>query len=146
VRTLSLDLRPAALDELGLVATLRAYIPSQAARAGIKMRFEADTLPPSRNGEAEIACFHVVQEAMTNVIRHAKASSVEIELRHHGDDVRLLFHDDGIGFDVALATAGAGSRSFGLLSMSERTQLAGGRFLIASAAGRGTRIEATFPW
>lgn len=146
VRTLSLDLRPAALDELGLVATLRAYIPSQAARAGIKTRFEADTLPPSGNGEAEIACFRVVQEAMTNVIRHAKATSVEIDLRRHGDEVRLLFQDDGAGFDVALATAGTGSHSFGLLSMRERTQLAGGRFLITSASGQGTRIEATFPW
>ncbi len=147
VRTLSLDLRPASLDELGLVAALRAHLHAHATRAALRMQFESDELPPSRSGEGEIVCFRVAQEAMTNIIRHANATTVSVELRMRGPDVRLLVQDDGVGFDTALAHAGTETgRSFGLLSMRERTELAGGRFSCNSEAGRGTRIEIYLPW
>lgn len=146
VRRLSLDLRPAGLDELGLVAALRAHLHSQAERAGLSVRFQADDVPRSRDAEIEIACFRVAQEAMTNVIRHARATTVEAELRRHEAGLRLVMQDDGAGFDTALAAGLEGDESFGLLSMRERVQLAGGRFLITSGAGRGTRVEAWFPW
>lgn len=147
VRTLSLDLHPASLDELGLVAALRAHVQAQAARARLSMLFEADELPRSRNAEVEIACFRVVQEAVTNIIRHAGATAVEIELRHEKGEVRLVVQDNGVGFDTALAnTRAEQGMSFGLLSMRERAQLAGGRFFCSSVAGRGTRIEAYLPW
>ena len=147
VRTLSLDLRPASLDDLGLVAALRAHLHAHAARAGLGMHFDADDLPQSRGGEGEIACFRVAQEAMTNIIRHANATAVDVELRMHGDKVRLIVQDNGIGFDTALAHAGTEEGvSFGLLSMRERAELAGGSFLCISETGRGTRIEIFLPW
>jgi PAS domain S-box-containing protein len=147
VRALSLDLRPASLDELGLVAALRAHLHAQAARAGLRIQFETDELPPGNGAEGDIVCFRVAQEALTNVIRHANATSVEVELRRHPAGVRLVVKDDGIGFNTALAHARAEQgMSFGLLSMRERTELAGGRFLCVSDTGRGTRIEIELPW
>ena len=146
VRRLALDLRPAGLDELGLVAALRAHLHSQGERAGLRVRFLADEVSRSSDPEIEIACFRVAQEAMTNVIRHAKATAVEMELRSHKKEVRLVIQDDGVGFDTGAAANSEESESFGLLSMRERTQLAGGRFSITSGAGLGTRIEAWFPW
>jgi PAS domain S-box-containing protein len=146
VRRLSLDLRPAGLDELGLVATLRAHLHSQAERVGLRVRFLADEVPRSRDAEIDIACFRVAQEAMTNIIRHARATAVEAELRCHEAGVRLVMHDNGVGFDTGPGAGLEGGESFGLLSMRERVQLAGGRFLITSGAGRGTRVEAWFPW
>lgn len=147
VRTLSLDLRPAALDELGLVAALRAHVQALAARAGLAVHFQADELPRSQTAEVEIACFRIAQEAMTNIVRHARAAAVEIELRHAGGEVRLLVSDNGAGFDATMANARADQGvSFGLLSMRERAQLAGGRFSCTSHAGRGTTVEAYLPW
>jgi PAS domain S-box-containing protein len=146
VRALSLDLRPASLDELGLVAALRAHVQGQAVRAGLRMLFEADELPGHRDPEAEIACFRVAQEALTNIIRHANATWVQMELRSQEGGVRLVVQDNGTGFDTVAANAGTERGiSFGLLSMRERAQLAGGTFLCTSEAGLGTRIEAFFP-
>ena len=147
VRTLSLDLRPASLDELGLVAALRTHVHAQAVRGDLMLQFDTDEIPRSAKPEVEIACFRVAQEAMTNIIRHAQANSVVIALRYNGAEAWLTVQDDGVGFDMAEATAGTDvGTSFGLLSMRERAQLAGGRFYCTSSSGLGTKIEAYFPW
>jgi PAS domain S-box-containing protein len=145
VRALSLGLRPALLDEVGLAAALLAHAQSQAARGGLAVRLAVDKSLPRCEPALEIACFRVAQEALTNVLRHARAKTVEIALRRCGDELQLRVRDDGVGFDVALANARAASgASFGLLSMRERVNLAGGTFVCKSAAGQGTEVEACF--
>ena len=145
VRALSLDLRPALLDELGLATALRGHVHSHAARGKVAVRLAFDEPLPRCDAAIEIACFRVAQEALTNVVRHANANAVVIELRRRGDELQLRVKDDGVGFDVAAANARAASgASFGLLSMRERVNLAGGTFSCKSAAGQGTEIEVHF--
>ena len=145
VRALSLDLRPASIDELGLATALRVHAQSHAARGGLAVRLAFDEPLPRCDAAIEIACFRVAQEALTNVLRHANAKEVVIELRHRGDALQLRVQDDGVGFDVASAEARVASgASFGLLSMRERVNLAGGTFVCKSAAGLGTTIKVHF--
>jgi PAS domain S-box-containing protein len=146
IRSLSLDLRPASLDLLGLETALRAYLNRQAARARLTLAFTSslgdERLPPA----LETVCFRVVQEATTNVLRHARATRLEVELGRDEGGVRVVVRDDGVGFDVAAARERMlRGKGFGLLSMLERVQLFGGRIDIDSAPGRGTTIRLPFP-
>jgi PAS domain S-box-containing protein len=147
VRAISLDLRPSMLDDLGLESALRWYLGRQAERAGLTSEFTADSidaaqLPP----EVRTACFRVVQEALTNVVRHAHARHVRVELRRRGATLRLHISDDGIGFDPHEAQARAAhGASLGLVGMQERALIAGGELIIEAAPGRGTTIRAHFP-
>ena len=146
VRNLSLDLRPAMLDDLGLVAALRWYVDRQAQRAGFTARFVADPLATRPPSDIETACFRVAQEALTNVMRHAQAQHVHVELRQDDAELHLLMRDDGKGFDVRAAQARAAQgASTGLLGMQERVWLVGGQIDINSAPARGTEIRARFP-
>jgi PAS domain S-box-containing protein len=146
VRSLSLDLRPASLDLLGLEPALRAYLARQAAHAGLALAFTsslgAERLPPA----LETVCFRVVQEAATNVLRHARATRLEVDLSRTGDEVRVTVRDDGAGFDVAAARERVlRGEGFGLVGMRERVQLFGGRIDVQSAIGGGTTIEVHVP-
>ncbi|MGE3818821.1 MAG: MASE1 domain-containing protein [Isosphaeraceae bacterium] len=146
VRTLSLDLRPSILDDFGLVAALKWYLDRQAERVGFTATVEAS--PPDLHADSavETTCYRLVQEAVTNVIRHAEASRVEVLLTVEGERLRMVVHDDGRGFDVAEATARAArGGSVGLLGMRERASLAGGVLDVESTVGQGTRVTATFP-
>ena len=146
VRALSVDLRPSLLDDLGVVAALRWYVDRQGQRAGFKTEFVADPpdlrLPP----DMETVCFRVVQEALTNVVRHAVASMVRVELRLCDGSLELSIRDNGVGFDVnAVRVRAAGDTSLGLLGMQERVQLIGGQIEISSDPDQGTEIHAVFP-
>jgi signal transduction histidine kinase len=146
VRNLSLDLRPSLLDDLGLVAALRWYLDRQSQRAGYKAEFTAD--PPGLRGATglETACFRVVQEALTNIARHAQARNVCVLLRQSGTELEVQIRDDGVGFDVAEARQQAArGASLGLLGMQERVLLSGGRITIESTLGSGTQILVHFP-
>jgi signal transduction histidine kinase len=146
VRNLSLRLRPSLLDDLGLVAALRWYLDRQSRRAGFALQFNADPLKERLPTEIETACFRIVQEAITNVIKYSKAKEVDIVLRHADRFLELIVRDTGVGFNVALAQAKAAEgSSFGLLSMAERAALVGGSFDIQSELGRGTEIRACLP-
>lgn len=146
VRTLSLDLRPPLLDELGLSAALRGYLEAQARRTGIEFATEVGTLPSKIPTDVEIAAFRVVQESVTNVLRHAAAGKVEVEVGYDPGDLRLRIADDGRGFDVPAALErAAGGAHVGLLGMRERVESMGGEVTIDSAPGRGTCIEARLP-
>lgn len=93
-----------------------------------------------------IACFRVAQEALTNVVRHAAAQHVWIELSQTESVLELVVRDDGVGFDVARTQEQAAKRgSLGLLGMRERVQILGGSLAVESESGRGTRIRASFP-
>ncbi|MEK6592442.1 MAG: PAS domain-containing protein [Pseudomonadota bacterium] len=145
VRSMSLDLRPSQLDDLGLVAALRWYLDRQARMAGVTVGFTADPLPRRLDAAVETACFRIAQEAVTNALRHSRAQRVWVELRQHGDELGLEIRDNGTGFDVVAARGGAVSgRSLGLLGMEERAGLAGGRLEIVSAANKGTEIHVRF--
>jgi two-component system sensor histidine kinase UhpB len=146
MRDLAHDLRPPMLDELGLPASLRWYLEREARRAGLDYHF-ADTAPDVRPSACvEVTCFRVAQEALTNVIRHAQAGRVEVELRVAGGALELVVRDDGRGFDVAEAQRHAiRGGSQGLLSMQERVALAEGDLQIDSAPRRGTAVRARFP-
>jgi signal transduction histidine kinase len=146
VRNLSLDLRPLLLDDLGLGAALRWYVDRQVQRAG----FAAQVVirPPDTRvaPEVEVTCFRVAQEAITNIMRHAQARQVSVQLVHGPGELEMTIRDDGVGFDVQAAhERAAQGASLGLLGMQERAELVGGRIDIVSAPGRGTEIRARFP-
>jgi signal transduction histidine kinase len=146
VRELSLLLRPALLDHLGLVAALRSLLHGQAQRVGYQVTFSAGPLLPAPTAEQELICYRVAQEALTNVARHAQASHVTLEVGVHEDQLRLTVRDDGVGFDLEAERrrARAGG-SLGLLSLEERAALGGGALAIDSAPGRGTTLVLTLP-
>lgn len=147
VRNLSLDLRPSLLDDLGVVVALRWYVDRQAQRAGFNAQFSTEISADMRlPTEVETTCFRVVQEALTNIVRHAQAQHVEVELRQDEKELELLIRDDGIGFDInAVMERAAGDLSLGLLGMQERVQLIGGSIEISSSLTQGTEIRAYFP-
>lgn len=146
VRSLSLDLRPSLLDDLGLVPALRWYARSAGERSGLDITMVAPSATQRLPQPVETACFRIAQEAVTNALRHAGARRVEISLRLHGNEVELLVRDDGGGFDVAAARARASAgQSIGLLSMEERAALAGGSLRVASSPG-GSTVMARFPY
>jgi PAS domain S-box-containing protein len=145
-RDLSLELRPSMLDDLGLVAALRWYLDGQAQRAGFQPRFSTESIDQRLPPELETVCFRVAQEAVTNIVRHARAREVHVEISRRGGRLELAIGDDGAGFDVPAAQERARhGQSLGLPGMEERVSLLGGRFEIDSAPGRGCRVRASFP-
>lgn len=148
VRAMSLDLRPSLLDDLGVVAAIRWYVDRQAQRAGFKAAFTPDPPEMRLSPEMETTCFRIIQEAITNVVRHAQAQVVNIRLSLRDTQLELAIRDDGIGFDVQAAKEkGEIDTSLGLIGMEERVHLVGGTIEILSNidGGRGTEIRAVFP-
>jgi len=146
VRRLSLDLRPAQLDDLGLVAALRGHADRQAAVGRFTAHFETRGLPKRLNTKIETACFRVSQEALTNILRHARAANVWIDLSADQNQVTLTVRDDGVGFVVEDGTNRATTgESLGLLSMEERIALIGGNLTVQSQPGKGTEVRARVP-
>jgi signal transduction histidine kinase len=145
-RALSVDLRPSVLDDFGLDSALRWFLDRQGRQAGLKIQLRADPslgrLPPT----IEITCFRIVQEAVTNIIRHARAHNVTVEVGQREDDLKVTIKDDGIGFDVEAARERATrGESLGLLSMQERALLVGGALEIRSTPGAGTELLLRLP-
>ncbi len=146
VRELSLDLRPPQLDDLGLVSALRWQIDRQLGVAGIAVNFISQPELPRLRPELESTCFRVAQEAITNILRHAGATEVEMRLTSTDEILQLMIKDDGKGFDLTgkrqWVLAG---NSVGLLGMQERVALVGGTIEITSTPGCGAQIKAEFP-
>jgi two-component system sensor histidine kinase UhpB len=114
--------------------------------AGIAAHFDAAEAPRELTPETETACFRVAQEAITNVLRHAKARNLWLRLFTAGGRLALSVRDDGDGFDVEHVRSGAAQgANLGLVGMEERTALAGGSLEVRAAPGRGTVVLATFP-
>jgi signal transduction histidine kinase len=147
VRELSLNLRPPMLDDLGLTPTLRWYVKQYAKRLNIKTKFEALGLEERAAPELETTLYRVVQEALTNVARHAHASKVQLRLERKGSTLIASIEDNGQGFDVAkVINRKASGSGMGLLGMRERVTLLGGHFNIRSQAGQGTQLYLEIPW
>jgi two-component system sensor histidine kinase UhpB len=146
VRGLSLNLRPPHLDDLGLEAAIGWLIRHQCDASGVAAHFHTHGVPRRLRPELEIACFRVAQETLTNVLRHACAEDVWVQLCCRDGTLELTIEDNGTGFDVTQAHARAvGGASLGLLGMHERTLLAAGRISIARRTPAGTAVTASFP-
>ena len=143
LRRLSRELRPTILDDLGLAPALEWLAQGMSERAGIPVRVEATAarLPPM----VETALYRVVQEALTNALRHAKPSKVEVVVREDAGWVEALVRDDGQGFDLAAALAARGARGLGLIGMRERAETLGGEVRIVSSPEAGTRVSIRVP-
>lgn len=143
VRTLSLDLRPSMLDDLGLLPALLWHFERYTAQTRVLVAFKHRGLDRSLDPLLAIAVYRVVQEALTNVARHAQVSEAVVAVWISGLQVVVSIEDQGRGFDLDAALAAR--RSSGLAGMQERVALLGGRMLIDSAPGQGTRVLAELP-
>jgi signal transduction histidine kinase/ligand-binding sensor domain-containing protein len=146
IRDLSLALRPPLIDELGLVAALSGYLEVQAERTGIDIELKEGSVSRELSPELEITAFRVVQEAITNVIRHAGAKRAIVTIRQQDGRLDLIVSDEGRGFNVGdtMERAAAG-KALGLLGMQERVSMLGGQVAIESTPGEGTVIRASLP-
>jgi two-component system sensor histidine kinase UhpB len=152
VRKLAVELRPATLDDLGLLAALEAYAESYSSRIPVRVTFRADGFAQSQNEredgrlppQVELVLYRVVQEALTNVAKHANADNVRVELRRGPDQVVAVVADDGEGFNVEEMMRSR-ERGLGLFGMQERLALVRGQLVIDSAPGKGTTIHARVP-
>jgi len=142
VRKIIFDLRPMALDDLGLVPTLRKYVDDFRQRSQIKTELitfgEQRRMPSS----IEVVTFRMLQEAMNNAAKHAQATNIQVKLRFSQEHVIGEVADDGVGFDQKKKT---GEPSFGIMGMKERMKLLDGKVDIQSAIGEGTRVTFFIP-
>jgi PAS domain S-box-containing protein len=145
IHNLALELRPTALDDHGLQSALSNYADGWAERSGIEVDFHGLGLDGTRlPSPVETALYRVVQEALTNVLKHAAARRVSVVLQRTQGQVTVVIEDDGRGFD-ADSTMGTDERRLGLLGMRERVALLGGDLTVDSAEGRGTTVIARVP-
>jgi two-component system sensor histidine kinase UhpB len=146
VREMSLNLRPSMLDDLGLVPTLSWYVNRFARRLNIEAQFKAAGLDELLDSEVETVLYRVVQEALTNVARHAQASQVWVKLARAGSAIVATIQDDGQGFDARqLADRDFETHGAGLLGIRERVAYLEGRFDIQSQPEKGTILSIEIP-
>lgn len=146
VRALTVELRPTLLDDLGLIPTLRWYLGRFAQRTGLQAHLEAPELPARLRPEIEMTIYRSVQEALTNVARHAQATWVQVRLAYSANRVTVSVVDDGRGFDERTwSEHRPEQQTLGLTGIRERVTLLGGRVDIVSQPGQGTRIELRLP-
>ena len=141
VRRISSELRPLVLDDLGFAAAAGWYVDQFSARTGLPVTLMLPEKDWQHDGALATALFRILQESLTNVARHAKATQVEVKLELRGENWLLSIRDNGKGF----AQNAASSNGIGLIGMRERAHILGGSFSIVSAPGEGTTIEAVIP-
>jgi signal transduction histidine kinase len=140
VHKLSVALRPAMLDDLGLMVTVRSLVKDFGSQYGVLAELRVDHLEQRLPPLWEVTLYRVVQEALTNVAKYARATRVTVRFARDGDRVTASVCDDGVGFDPS-AIAKDGREHLGLLGMQERMALIGGEFRLKTAPGAGTCIE-----
>lgn len=144
VRNLAVEFRPSVLDDLGLEAALRWYIGRQPVPEGCDITFDASASGELLSADAITAAFRIVQEGITNALRHAEASTIAVRLYNAGDQFCIDISDDGRGFDRNNADT-EHEGGFGLIFMQERVRELNGTLRIDTSPGNGTRISACFP-
>ena len=150
IRSLSIDLRPSALDDLGLLPALRWYLKEYQQKCSIDVEFHATGLKDRLTAEMETALYRIIQECLTNTARHSHARKATVTLSEENGAVHGTISDDGDGFDYAalLKTPSperALGRGLGLTGMQERADLLNGTLEIYTAPGKGTRVEICIP-
>ena len=143
MRRISRDLRPSLLDDLGLIAAARWLIGQTARWSGLEIRWQG----PERDSDSlskaiETTFYRILQEALTNIARHAGARHVDVRFELLADSARLSVNDDGCGFDTDLLSRSPG---LGLLGMRERVELLHGHWFLETAPGTGCRLQAELP-
>jgi two-component system NarL family sensor kinase len=141
IRRLAQDLRPPILDALGLNVSMQTYCTEFTRRTHLPVTFEVDVLPTSLPDIYNITLYRLLQEALNNIIKHAQATHVWVDLSMEDEAIVLTIQDNGKGFEPSQAKA----NGIGLSSMNERVTIAGGTLSISSTAERGTIITAQFP-
>ncbi|MDB4894772.1 MAG: two-component sensor histidine kinase [Firmicutes bacterium] len=144
-RRLMFDLRPSVLDDLGLVPALRWFISQRVQPMGLTVEFQPAGLDHRLSDELETAFFRIMQEAITNTVKHARATHVTITLAKEGGAIVGSVQDDGSGFHPMRVRKDEVGRGLGLFGMHERAALVGGSVDIDSAPGRGTTVRVTVP-
>jgi len=140
------ELRPAVLDDLGLVPALHSFMKSFATRTGVRPSLTAFAAVERLDTAKRTILYRVAQEALTNVGRHAQASRVDVSIQKLRGDVRMEIKDNGKSFDVQGALHVNGSKRLGLLGMRERVEMVDGTFCVESAPGQGTTIRVEIPF
>jgi len=142
------QLRPPALDDLGLVPALRSHVKDFAKRTGLSVRFTSFTRDRTEllDGDKRTVLYRVVQEALTNVAKHAKASLVTVSIQKLRGVICMEVQDDGKSFEVQGVLSTKRNKGLGLLGMRERVEMVGGRFTVESSHGKGTTIRADIPF
>jgi PAS domain S-box-containing protein len=135
------DLRPALLDEYGLAAALEWYGEEYAQRTGMRVEVTASPVGASLPADASVALFRIAQEALNNAAKHSAAKRITVDLEEGGGELVLSISDDGKGFDPASAPRGR----WGMTTMRERAEAAGGRLTVESVPGSGTTVRAALP-
>ena len=143
LRRIIYDLRPTILDDLGLAAAVRWYVKESVEPQGLQVSMTISGADDRLPHHVETAVFRIVQEALTNILKHAQARRAEVDLRMGPSDVRIRIDDDGKGFDLSTVTARRDG-GLGVMGMRERAELLGGHLQVASGP-RGTRVEAVIP-
>lgn len=145
LRGIAHELRPPILDDLGLMPALRFLAERIASRGGITLAVRGD---PGRqlSHAAEMAIYRVAQEALSNMIRHARATQAEIDVRRDAGAVHCTIRDNGVGFDVASVRAKHGNKGLGLIGMQERLAPLRGLLQVRSAPGQGTELFVSIPY
>ena len=144
VRDVSAILNPRQLASLGLEASLRAHLLKTLANTPVHWSLECHQRLTGIPEEMALAAFRITQEAVTNILRHAQAKNLQVCLQRQPQGLILQIRDDGLGFSPASDPGREGQR--GMAGMSERIDQLGGTLTVASEPGKGTQIEALFPW
>ncbi len=144
IREICANLRPATLDYAGLGAAIREYAGVFSRRSGIAVQLRCEDGAIALSPEAQTLMFRVLQEALTNCAKHARARTLDVVLEQDSAAVRLKVRDDGDGFDPCLLGEHESAPGLGLITMKERTELAGGSFIVRSRPGEGVEIEVRF--
>ena len=140
------ELRPAMLDELGLLPALRSHVKNFSEHTGLRVHLNADSTAERLNSEQKIAVFRIAQESLTNVAKHARASRVTISLHPANDGICLEIADNGKSFRAGPGSAAKQKQRLGLLGMQERVRLVNGQFSVRPEPGRGTTVRVTLPF
>ena len=145
VHRFAVELRPTALDDLGLIPALQSYMKTFMTQTGVRTHLTAFAGIEKLDSARRTVLYRVAQEALTNVGRHAHAHLVEITIRKEAKLIHLEISDDGISFDASSELLARGKKHLGLLGMRERVEMVGGTFNVDSVAGKGTKIIARIP-
>jgi signal transduction histidine kinase len=139
------ELRPAVLDDLGLIPALHSYMKHFIERSGVRAHLRAFADVEHFDTAKRTVLYRIAQESLTNVARHAKASRVEVSIRKLHNAVCMEIKDDGRSFQVERKLNGSGNKRLGLLGMRERVEMVGGTFCVESAPGHGTTVRVEIP-
>jgi signal transduction histidine kinase len=139
------ELRPAVLDDLGLIPALHSFVKNFSKRTHIHVHLKVFAGVEQLDNSKRTILYRVAQEALTNVARHAQAGRVEVSIQKLPDGICMKIKDDGKSFQVERVLNAKGRKRLGLLGMKERLEMIGGRFGVESAAGKGTTVTAQIP-